>query len=74
MVKTVEGLRAQVGDLIEITEHSVGDRAPDRSSRCSANLGTSTSECAGRTGTKSINFPAEDAVIRHPKTRRWPKS
>ena len=71
MVKTVEGLPAQVGDLIEITGHSVGD-AP-RAGEILEVLGDPGHEhfrVRWEDGHESINFPAEDALIRHPRSRR----
>ncbi len=71
MAKSVEGLRPQVGDLIEITGHSVGD-AP-RTGEILEVLGEPGYEhfrVRWEDGHESINFPGEDAVIRHPKARR----
>ena len=75
MVKTVDGLRTQVGDVIEITGHSVGD-AP-HSGEILEVLGEAGHErfrVRWEDGHESINFPAEDAVIRRPKARRSRKT
>ena len=71
MVKTVQGSPVEVGDLIEITGHSVGD-AP-RNGEILEVLGEPGHEhfrVRWEDGHESINFPAEDAVISHPKARR----
>ena len=71
MVKTVQGLPAEVGDRIEITGHAVGD-AP-RTGEIIEVLGESGHEhfrVRWEDGHESINFPAEDAVIRRPIVRR----
>ena len=71
MVKTVQGLPAKVGDRIEITGHAVGD-AP-RNGEIIEVLGEAGHEhfrVRWEDGHESINFPAEDAVIRRPRARR----
>ena len=71
MFKTVQGLPVEVGDLIEITGHSVGD-AP-RAGEITEVLGEPGHEhfrVRWEDGHESINFPADDAVIRRPKARR----
>jgi hypothetical protein len=75
MVKTVQGLPAQVGDRIEITGHAVGD-AP-RSGEITEVLGEAGHEhfrVRWEDGHDSISFPAEDAVISRPKARRTRKA
>ena len=71
MVKTVQGLPAEVGDRIEITGHAVGD-AP-RNGEIIEVLGEPGHErfrVRWEDGHESISFPAEDAVIRRAKARR----
>jgi hypothetical protein len=71
MVKTVQGLPAEVGDLIEITGHAVGN-AP-RNGEITEVLGEPGHEhfrVRWEDGHESINFPAEDAVISRPRARR----
>jgi hypothetical protein len=71
MVKTFQGMPAEVGDRIEITGHAVGD-AP-RTGELVEVLGTSGHEhyrVRWEDGHESINFPAEDAVIRRPAVRQ----
>jgi hypothetical protein len=71
MVKTVQGMPAEVGDRIEITGHAVGD-AP-RTGEIVEVLGKSGHEhyrVRWEDGHESINFPAEDAVIRRPAVRQ----
>lgn len=71
MLKTVHGLPAEVGDLIEITGHVVGD-AP-RAAEILEVLGESGHEhfrVRWEDGHESIYFPAEDSVIRRPRRRR----
>ena len=71
MAKTVQGLPIQVGDRIEITGHAVGD-AP-RNGEIIEVLGEAGHEhfrVRWEDGHESISFPAEDAVITHPKARR----
>ena len=71
MVKTVQGLPAEVGDRIKITGHAVGN-AP-RNGEIIEVLGESGHEhfrVRWEDGHESINFPAEDAVISRPKARR----
>jgi hypothetical protein len=71
MVKTVKGLPVEVGDRIEITGHAVGD-AP-RSGEIVEVLGESGHErfrVRWEDGHESINFPADDAIISRPRTRR----
>jgi len=75
MVNTVQGLPADVGDQIEITGHAVGD-AP-RSGEIIEVLGEPGHEhfrVRWEDGHESISFPADDAVIRHPKARRTRKA
>jgi hypothetical protein len=67
MAKTVEGRPAEVGDVIEITGHTVGD-AP-RTAEILEVLGTPGHEhfrVRWEDGHESIYFPGGDAVIRHP--------
>ena len=67
MTKTVEGKPAQMGDVIEITGHSVGD-AP-RSAEILEVLGEPGREhfrVRWEDGHESIFFPGDDATIRHP--------
>lgn len=64
MVKTVDGQPAEVGDLIRITGHVVGD-AP-RTAEILEVLGGPGHEhfrVRWEDGHESIYFPAEDAVI-----------
>ena len=71
MVKTVQGLPAEVGDRIEITGHAVGD-AP-RNGEIIEVLGEPRHEhvrVRWEDGHESINVPAEDALISRPKARR----
>lgn len=71
MVKTVQGLPAEVGDRIEITGHAVGDSP--RNGEIIEVLGEPGHErfrVRWEDGHESINFPAEDAAIRRPKARR----
>ena len=71
MAKTVHGLPATVGDRIEITGHAVGD-AP-RNGEIIEVLGEPGHEhfrVRWEDGHESINFPADDAVIRRPSARR----
>jgi hypothetical protein len=75
MVKTVHGLPAKLGDRIEITGHAVGD-AP-RTAEILEVLGAPGQEhfrVRWEDGHESIYFPADDAVISRPKTRRPLKS
>jgi hypothetical protein len=75
MVKTVQGLPAEVGDRIEIVGHTVGD-AP-RNGEIIELLGEPGHEhfrVRWEDGHESISFPAEDAVISRPRARRSPKS
>lgn len=68
MVKTVHGLPAEVGDLIQITGHVVGD-AP-RTAEILEVLGGPGHEhfrVRWEDGHESIYFPAEDAVIKRPE-------
>ncbi len=67
MTKTVGGKPAQMGDVIEITGHSVGD-AP-RSAEILEVIGEPGHEhfrVRWEDGHESIFFPGEDATIRHP--------
>jgi hypothetical protein len=71
MVKTVHGLPAEVGDRIQITGHVVGD-AP-RTAEILEVLGGPGHEhfrVRWEDGHESIYFPAEDAVIKRPKTAK----
>ncbi len=75
MVKTVQGMPAEVGDRIEITGHAVGN-AP-RNGEITEVLGEPGHEhfrVRWEDGHESINFLAEDAVIRRPRARRPRKS
>ena len=66
MTKTVGGKPAQMGDVIEITGHSVGD-AP-RSAEILEVIGEPGHEhfrVRWEDGHESIFFPGEDATIRH---------
>jgi hypothetical protein len=67
MPKTVEGKPAEIGDLIEITGHSVGD-AP-RTAEILEVIGEPGREhfrVRWEDGHESIFFPGVDAMIRHP--------
>jgi hypothetical protein len=67
MPKTVEGKPAEIGDLIEITGHSVGD-AP-RTAEILEVIGEPGREhfrVRWEDGHESIFFPGVDATIRHP--------
>ena len=71
MFKTVQGLPVEVGDRIEITGHAVGD-AP-RTGEITEVLGEPGHEhfrVRWEDGHESINFPADDALIRRPRARR----
>jgi len=75
MVKTVQGTPVKAGDRIKITGHTVGD-AP-RNGEILEVLGEPAHEhfrVRWEDGHESINFPAEDAIISHPKARRARKS
>jgi RimK family alpha-L-glutamate ligase len=77
MVKTIQGLPAEVGDLIQITGHVVGD-AP-RNAEILEVLGDPGHEhyrVSWEDGHESIYFPADDAVITRPKAgrRRTPRT
>ncbi len=68
MPKTVQGEPAQVGDVIEITGHAVGD-AP-RTAEILEVIGEPGHEhfrVRWEDGHESIFFPGEDAVVRHPR-------
>lgn len=67
MVKTVQGEPAQVGDLIEITGHTVGD-APRRAEiqEILGEPGHEHFRVRWEDDHESIYFPGEDAVIRRP--------
>lgn len=68
MGKTVNGLPAEAGDLIEITGHVVGD-AP-RNAEILEVLGEHGHEhyrVRWEDSHESIYFPADDAVITRPK-------
>jgi hypothetical protein len=70
MVKTIQALPAEVGDRIEITAHAVGDTP--RTGEIIEVLGQPGHErfrVRWEDGHESINFPAEDAVIRRPARR-----
>jgi Domain of unknown function (DUF1918) len=71
-VRTVDGVAAAPGDVIEITGHAVHD-AP-RTAEILEVIGGEGHEhfrVRWEDGHESIFFPGEDAVIRHPKA---PKS
>ena len=73
MPKTIQGLPAEVGDLIQITGHVVGD-AP-RNAEILEVLGGPGHEhfrVRWEDDHESIYFPADDAVITRPKTRTRP--
>jgi len=75
MVKTVQGQPAEVGDRIKITGHAVGDTP--RNGEIIEVLGEPGHEhfrVRWENGHESINFPAEDAIISHPKARRTRKA
>jgi hypothetical protein len=77
MVNTIQGLPAEVGDLIQITGHVVGD-AP-RNAEILEVLGGPGHEhfrVSWEDGHESIYFPADDAVIKRPKAgrRRTPRT
>jgi ribosomal protein L4 len=66
-VRTVEGVAAKAGDMIEITGHAVHD-AP-KTAEILEVLGEAEHEhfrVRWEDGHESIFFPGEDAVIRHP--------
>ncbi len=68
MAKTVQGKPAQVGDVIEITGHAVGD-AP-RTAEILEVIGEPGHEhfrVRWEDGHESIFFPGGDAVVRHPR-------
>ena len=67
MPKTVEGKPAEIGDLIEITGHSVGD-APRTAEilEVIGELGREHFRVRWEDGHESIFFPGVDATIRHP--------
>jgi hypothetical protein len=68
MPKTVKGEPAQVGDVIEITGHAVGD-AP-RTAEILEVIGDPGHEhfrVRWEDGHESIFFPGEDALVRHPR-------
>jgi hypothetical protein len=67
MIKTVHGMPVEVGDLVEITGHAVGD-AP-RNAEIIEVLGEPGHEhfrVRWEDGHESINFLGDDAVIRRP--------
>jgi hypothetical protein len=71
MVRTVQGLPAHAGDRIRITGHAVGD-AP-RNGEIIEVLGEPGHEhyrVLWEDGHESISFPAEDAIITRPRSRR----
>ena len=77
MVKTIKGLPAEVGDLIQITGHVVGD-AP-RNAEILEVLGEPGHEhfrVSWEDGHESIYVPADDAVIKRPRAgrRRTPRT
>jgi len=77
MVNTIQGLPAEVGDLIQITGHVVGD-AP-RNAEILEVLGGPGHEhfrVSWEDGHESIYFPADDAVIKRPRAgrRRTPRT
>ncbi len=71
MPKTMQGKPASVGDIIEITGHTVGD-AP-RTAEILEVLGAEGHEhfrVRWEDGHESIFFPGEDAHIVRPKARK----
>jgi hypothetical protein len=65
MTKTVDGVQAKAGDLIEITGHAVGDKP--RSAEILEVLGAEGHEhyrVRWEDGHEAIFFPADDARIR----------
>ena len=75
MVKQAQGRPAEVGDEIVITGHSVGDSP--RTALILEILGDPGHErfrVRWEDGHESIFFPAEDAVIRHPRRRSKAKT
>lgn len=70
MAKTVEGTPAEVGDLIEITGHAVGD-APRKAEILEVLGGEGHEHYRVRweDGHESIYFPADDARITAGKHR-----
>jgi len=68
MVKTVQGEPAQVGDLIEITGHTVGD-APRRAEirEILGEPGHEHFRVRWEDDHESIYFPGDDAVIKRPR-------
>jgi RimK family alpha-L-glutamate ligase len=76
MVKTVQGLPAEVGDQIQITGHVVGD-APRRAEilEVLGDPGHEHFRVRWEDGHESIYFPADDAMISRPtKTRTKAKT
>ena len=66
MRKTVDGAQVTVGDVVEITGHSVGDQP--RSAEVIEILGSGEREhyrLRWEDGHESVFFPGEDAVVRH---------
>ena len=66
MRKTVDGVQVTVGDVVEITGHSVGDQP--RSAEVIEILGSGEREhyrVRWEDGHESVFFPGEDAVVRH---------
>lgn len=71
MKKTVAGEPVTVGDVVEITGHSVGDQP--RTAEVVEVLGTGEQEhyrVRWEDGHESVYFPGEDAVVRHPRRSR----
>ena len=71
MRKTVDGVQVTVGDVVEITGHSVGDQP--RSAEVIEILGSGEREhyrVRWEDGHESIFFPAEDATVTRPARRR----
>lgn len=73
MVKTLHGLPAEVGDLIQITGHVVGDTPRDAEIlEVLGGPGHEHFRVRWEDGHESIYFPADDAVITRPGTRAKP--
>lgn len=70
MPKTMQGDPAQIGDMIEITGHSVGD-APKRAEilEVIGDPGHEHFRVRWEDGHESIYFPGVDAVITRPKSK-----
>jgi hypothetical protein len=75
MRKTVAGQPVVVGDVIEITGHSVGDSP--RSAEVIEVIGAGEREhyrVRWEDGHESLLYPGEDAVVRHPRGRHRSRS